>query len=38
MEIQLDGEPLEGDQEVKIDEHSNMVQILIPTDAPIVLF
>ena len=38
MEIQLDGEPVEGDQEVKIDVHPKALRIMAPMEAPRALF
>jgi diacylglycerol kinase family enzyme len=38
MEIQLDGEPMEGDREVKIDVHPKTLRILAPMEAPRALF
>ena len=38
LEIQLDGEPMTGTQEVTIDVHPKALKILVPHDAPNVLF
>jgi len=38
MEIQLDGEPMDGNREVQIKVHRKALRILVPTDAPRILF
>ena len=38
MEIQLDGEPMDGDREVNIEVQPKALQVLVPVEAPRVLF